>query len=88
MISGKRMVLCSVRDSAMAAFAPPMTFVAMGQAQRSFRDAVNDKSSGMFVHPEDYELWLIGFFYEDTGEIELVKPECVARAKDVKELLQ
>lgn len=87
-MSGKRLLLCSVRDSAMQAYAPIMTFVAMGQAQRSFRDEVNRKDSAMFAHPEDYELWLVGWFDEDTGVIELVRPECVARAKDLKEMMQ
>lgn len=87
-MSGKKMVVCCVRDSALGAFAAPMTFVAMGQAQRSFRDEVNRKDSAIFAHPEDYELYLVATFDEDSGEISPCKPECVARAKDLKEMLQ
>lgn len=79
----KKYILCSVRDSAMAAFAPPMTFVAMGQAQRMFRDEVNRKDGHMYGHPEDYELWLIGEFEEDSATLTPCRPECVCRAKDV-----
>lgn len=84
-MAGKKFLICSVRDSAMQAYAAPMTFVAMGQAQRAFRDEVNRKESQLNAHPEDFELWMIGLFCEDDGTVEPCKPECVARAKDLKE---
>lgn len=87
-MTAKRLIVCAVRDSAMMAFAPPMAFIAMGQAQRSFRDEANRKDSAIYAHPEDYELWMLGWFDEDSGRLEPVNPECVCRAKDVKESLQ
>lgn len=82
-MSGKKLLLCAVRDGAMQSFAAVMTFVAMGQAQRSFSDEVNRKESSMNAHPEDYELWMVGLYDEDSGRIEPCNPECVCRGKDV-----
>ena len=83
-MSGKNLLLFSVRDSAMGAFAPVMTFVAMGQAQRSFRDEVNRRESGIYAHPEDFELWALGIYDDESGLFEQQDTvRCVARAKDV-----
>ena len=38
-------------------------------AIRSFSDAVQDQDSAFNKHPEDYSLWEIGEFDDQTGEI-------------------
>lgn len=84
-MTGRKLFLLAVRDSAMQAFAAPMCFPSMGLAQRTFRDEVNRKESQINLHPDDYELYMLGYFDEDSGILEPQRPECVARAKDLKE---
>ena len=57
----------------------------IGVAVRSFADEVNRKSDDnqMFRHPDDFELWSLGGFDDETGEFHAVDKRCVARAKDV-----
>lgn len=60
-------VVCAVRDSKLDAFMQPFFVKSIGVAVRSFADEVNRKDSPMFQHPEDYELYHIGYYFEDTG---------------------
>lgn len=62
-------VVCAVRDSKMDAYMQPFFVKSIGVAARSFADEVNRKESPMFAHPEDYELFHIANFNEDTGII-------------------
>lgn len=84
-MSGRIFELCAVRDSALAAFASVMTFQTVAAGVRSFRDEVQRAESPMHAHPEDYELWRLGQYDEDTGEITPCRPEMVVRAKDLME---
>jgi hypothetical protein len=77
-------ILVAVRDSAMAAFMNPFVVQATGQAVRSFTDEVNRaaQDNALNQHPEDFELYQVGFFDDDTGEFsnELAR---LVRGKDV-----
>lgn len=84
-MSGRIFELCAVRDGALNAFASIMTFQTVAQGVRSFADEVKRAESLMHAHPEDYELWRLGQYDEDTGEIHPCRPEMIVRAKDVKE---
>ncbi len=66
-----RKSLYAVRDSAMGAFHAPFMSVSDGVAMRSFRDEVNrkDASNMMNQHPEDFELYIVGEYEEDNGEL-------------------
>lgn len=77
----------SVRDSASEAFAPPFCQAAVGQAVRSFSDAVNteDKGNALSTHPEDFILYQLGTFDDSTGLFHCSdQPGQLARAVDVK----
>lgn len=79
-----KLIIFSVRDSALNAFLRPFYVPAVGAAVRGFSDEVNRKDSEMFKHPEDYELFEMGTFDEESGDFELLdKPRSVGRAKDV-----
>lgn len=67
-----KMVICSIHDTKAEAFSQPMFFQAVGQALRSFIDAVTDERDGnnnFAKHPEDFNLFRIGTFDDQTGEI-------------------
>ena len=76
-----------VRDSAARVFSTPFFVQATAQAVRSLRDEVNSAESTSDVrrHPDDFELYEVGTFDEDTGAIVPCEPRLVARAKDLKE---
>lgn len=82
-------LLFSVRDSASQVFAPPFVAPSQGFAMRMFRDAIADKNSDnmMSKHPEDFELYIIGSYSEDSGVLTAVSPvTMVARGLDVVQL--
>lgn len=59
----------AVRDSKTEAFLQPFFMPARGAAIRGFTDAVNDPSHGMGKHPEDYTLFEIGSFDDESGAL-------------------
>lgn len=66
-----KLVICSIHDTKAEAFSQPMFFQAVGQALRAFIDAVSDgdPKSNFAMHPEDFNLFRIGTFDDQTGEI-------------------
>jgi len=83
----RKIIVCSVRDSAAQAFAQPMFFPALGVAQRMFTDEVNrqDPGNNLYKHPGDFELWVIGLYDEDDGQFECPADfrRCLVRGADV-----
>lgn len=76
--------IITVRDRAIEAYGQPFFVRAIGEAIRSFVDETNRTESAIGAHPEDYELYEIGEFDEDTGTITPNKPRLIAKGKDVK----
>jgi len=78
-------LLVSLYDRATEAYAPIMTVNTRNEAIRSFRQAVNDPQTPIYNNPTDYELYVVGTFNDQDGEIEASTPELIARAEDFKE---
>lgn len=82
-----KMEMCSIFDSKAEAYMQPMFFQAIGQAMRSFTDAVNTPDSEFNKHPEDYGLFHLGSFNSGTGVIEVfAMPVSLAVGNTVKEI--
>lgn len=80
------LIAVAVRDSAAGAYNRPFFVPAAGMALRSFEDETNraDPQNPMHAHPEDFELYHIGFFDEETASLTaLPSPVLLVRAKDV-----
>lgn len=78
-----KMIVLAVRDSAMDAFMNPFCAPAIGLASRSFVDEVNNPQSPMNSHPNDYVLFEVGVFDQDTGKLlPLEAPRQVIRGVD------
>lgn len=60
----------SVRDLKAAAFAPPFFLGRDEVAVRTFSDAIADPSHPMHAHPEDYQLFYLGEFDDETGALQ------------------
>lgn len=59
----------SIYDSAAKAYFPPFFLHTEGMALRGFTDAVNDPNSQVGKHPKDYDLFQIGTFDDNTGQL-------------------
>lgn len=80
------LLVCSVRDSALDAFMRPIFVPTAGMAVRSFQDEVKNPDSPMAKHPEDYALFELGTFDEESGKlVNLPSPRQLVRGSDVKE---
>lgn len=63
-----------VRDGKAVAFLQPFFSSANGSAIRAFSDAVNDGKSPISTHPEDYVLYELGSFDDNSGELIPLSP--------------
>ena len=76
----------AVRDRAADAFMRPFFVPTIGMAVRSFQDEVNraNPDNSMWVHPEDYDLYSLCQFDEDSGQFvsDGRGPRMVAVGKD------
>lgn len=83
------MLIFAVRDSAVESFGTPIFQRTAAEATRSLSDEVNGRgtpNSAIKAHPEDYILYELGAFNQDTGVITPQEtPQQVARAKDLIE---
>nr|AVQ10215.1 DNA binding protein VP5 [Gokushovirinae environmental samples] len=81
-----KFVICSVMDNAVAAFMQPFFAKSVGEARRSFRDAVGDPKMEFNKHPEDYHLYQFGT-WDDIGRFDLLaEPEKLASATDYSDV--
>lgn len=68
-------ILCAIHDRSIDAYVNLHCVRAEGQAIRQFQDAINDPNAGTLrTHPDDYDLYRVGTFDDDTGT-------CTAEAK-------
>lgn len=77
-------VICSIYDKATEAYMRPFVCQAEGQAIRMFEDLARDPSHEIAKHPEDYALFVIGTFNDNTAEITSIEPRVLSRAHEVK----
>lgn len=63
------LVICSVRDSAVDCFGVPIFVRHVGEAIRSFVDECNNEQSQFCKHSEDYELFQIGRYDDQTAAV-------------------
>lgn len=73
----------SVFDEKSAFFGQPFFLPHNGVALRSFSDLVSDPQTSVNRHPEDFKLYLIGTFDDNSGGLtSLAQPEFLANATD------
>ena len=78
--------VCVVFDSAVNLYGQPIFVPSVGAALRSFIDEVNNRESAMCAHPEDYVLFHLADYDDETGEFSPTERGIVslARGKDVQ----
>lgn len=85
-LNGTQKPILAVKDRALDAYNYPFTQTTVAQAVRGFTDEVNSdpERSGVAKHPDDYDLYVIGHYNDQTGTIiPLDAPELVVRGKDL-----
>jgi hypothetical protein len=66
------MKMFSIFDAKAETFMPPFCVHSVGIAKRDFSDAVNDGKSFVNKHPEDYSLFEIGTYDDQTGQCDML----------------
>lgn len=64
-----KLLLCSVFDSKVGAYAAPFCARTKGEAIRSFEQACRDASLPFQKYPADYRLFLIGEYDDNIGSV-------------------
>lgn len=73
--------LFTVRDSKAEIYGPIIQQKTMGEAERTFTALANDKSSSPGMYPEDYDLFYLGEFDDNSGKMKLLdSPQHVVKA--------
>lgn len=72
--------LIAIYDIKAKMYGKPVCANSHGSAVRSFGDAVNDSSTEYHKHPEDYIMFGIGQYDDQTGEFIQDKPVELAKA--------
>lgn len=71
----------SIRDSKAEYFAPPFFQQNHALAERMFRTATNDPQSQVNKYPQDFDLYYLGTYDDQTGKIQVLdSPEHVIKA--------
>jgi len=80
-----RYKVLAIRDRAIDSYGQPFFSASVGGAVRSFSDEVNrpGENNQLHKHPEDFDLFLLGEFDDQTGEFDTTRPAQVAVGKDL-----
>ena len=78
-----KMKMYSIYDRCAAAYMRPFYTQRDDEAIRSFRDLALDAQHPVGQHPEDYSLFRIGEFDDNTGSVTGENPECLTRAHEL-----
>jgi len=70
-----RLEIYALRDVRTEAFNRPMFLQNKAVLDRAIIDAINDENSLLHHHPEDYQVYYLGTFDEQTGKIESLPAE-------------
>lgn len=79
----------SIRDQKSEVFNTPFFQKTHGEAERSFRELVQDPKSMVSKYPDDYDLYYLGTYNDQNGLIDpLTTPQHVVKAVQIKAQLQ
>ena len=72
----------TIRDSKAEAYLPPFTFRTDGEAIRAFDDSVQKPGTALHDHPEDFFLYKVASFDQDSGRVEPMAPVSLGCGSD------
>lgn len=80
-------LMVAIRDAKAEVFSRPMFYVSRGVAMRDFADAVNGnpEESAYAKHPEDFGLFVVGSFDDNSGMlVPVMQPQMLCTALELK----
>ena len=77
-----RYKICTIRDRAADVYGQPVFVSSLGAALRSFGDEINNKESVLSKHPDDYDLYELGEFDDNSGLFYCNDPRMIAVGKE------
>jgi len=79
----------SIRDSKGEVFNTPFFQKTHGEAERTFRELVNDPQSMLFKYPDDFDLYFVGEYDNQKGVVKpLDTPQHILKAINCKPTVQ
>lgn len=74
-----------IRDRGADVFGAPNFVASVGGAIRGFADEINRNAEGnvLFKHPQDFDLFKLGTYDDETAEFAVGRPEQIAVGKDL-----
>jgi len=77
-------IIVAMKDNAVNVFNNPVFLRNPAEAVRGVTDEVNDPKTELHKHHKDYDLYQLGLFDEETGQITgLERPERIVRCQDL-----
>lgn len=71
----------AIRDTKAECFHNPFYQATHGEAERAFRTAVNDDKTTINKYPEDFDLYYLGEYDDNTGKMQpLDTPQHIIKA--------
>ena len=65
-----KMFVVAVFDKKTGLYDPPFTCRHIGEAIRSWDVVRKDENSKIGKHPEDFDLFRVGYYYDETAQLE------------------
>lgn len=62
----------SIRDAKSEIFMTPFFQKTHGEAERTFKEAVKNENSLISKYPEDYDLYFLGEYDDQSGKMEIL----------------
>lgn len=82
-----KLMLISIFDRAVNAFQPVANVRAEGEALRVFKDLIANPQSQQHAHADDYDLYHVADFDDQSGAVTPTSPRKIADGKTMKEML-
>ena len=80
-----KLKIYAVKDVRTEAFLKPFFVQNFAVMERAIMDARNDENNTLSVHPEDYQVYELGEYDDNTGEISPVPPKFLFNVNNVQE---
>nr|QJB20664.1 MAG: nonstructural protein [Microvirus sp.] len=74
----------TLRDAKAEVYHSPFFQKTHGEAERTFNKLVHDEKSMISQYPEDYDLYYLGEYDDQTGTIQSVVPQHIVKAVNLK----
>lgn len=75
----------AIFDTAAEVYSPPFFQKSIGLALRTFSDTAQDASTTIYQHPQDFTLFHVGQYDDQTAGIEALKtPKPLIKANEAK----